>query len=70
MPTTEVAFFRISGKDFTRIARDIMLSEDPAKAWRTISEVPDAVTRYPEGMKVTLLPGTGQIITHWDYTRT
>jgi phosphohistidine swiveling domain-containing protein len=35
----------------------------------TIMRVPDAVTRYPEGTKVTLKPSTGQIVTHWNYGR-
>jgi phosphohistidine swiveling domain-containing protein len=35
----------------------------------TIMRVPDAITRYPEGTKVTLKPGTGKIVTHWNYKR-
>lgn len=33
-----MAHFRIDGADFTRIARDLMLSERPAQAWRAIAE--------------------------------
>lgn len=41
----KVAHFVLHGSDFTRLARDFLLSEEPAKAWRMVAkglEGPDA----------------------------
>lgn len=35
--TEHIAFFSIAGKDLTRIVREVMLSDAPAKAWRILT---------------------------------
>jgi phosphohistidine swiveling domain-containing protein len=35
---TSIAHFKITGSGFTGIVRDLMLSEEPAKAWRLVTE--------------------------------
>jgi phosphohistidine swiveling domain-containing protein len=56
----QMAHFRITGEYLTRIARDLMLSEQPAKAWRLLVETLDG--EGAEKLARNLLDGTQKLV--------